>query len=261
MNEASILSRFDALVKSGVVLYDPSQETIRHVDGELELNFLLTSALIKKPTIQPQTAQSENLNGQKIDGSDISITGFEIGQVNSNTHFLIVRKFCYARPHLMLLTANGYRRQYEPLDESDLAATRYIAFYNCGRDGGCSRLHRHLQLIPKPPHSFADFLIAEDDAARPTNVPFQWFYQRLDVHTGQSTHADSTPSDAACPHNFIMGKRWMIVIPRRRAGIDKEAGANALGMLGAIAVATRPEMDNWVRLGLTESLRALCVPK
>lgn len=37
MDETSILSKFDDLVNSGVVLYDQNQETVRHVDGELEV--------------------------------------------------------------------------------------------------------------------------------------------------------------------------------------------------------------------------------
>lgn len=37
MDESYILSRFDDLVKSGVVLYDKNQETIQHVDGELKV--------------------------------------------------------------------------------------------------------------------------------------------------------------------------------------------------------------------------------
>lgn len=191
----------------------------------------------------------------------------------------------------MLLTSNGHRRQYEPLDETDLQAAwavlttmsqDYVAFYNCGQDGGCSRLHKHMQLIPKPPHSFVDFLDSKDNK-RPANVPFRWFYERLnaenvttpqlikvytkllaqatDVSQGLAEHADTALLGAACPHNMILGRRWMIVIPRRRAAINKEAGANALGMLGVIAVATKPEVDNWVRLGLTESLRELGVPK
>lgn len=249
---------------------------------------------MKKPTIQPQTAQEDNnaeLENDRKDGSDIATKGFEIGQVSS-THFLIANKFCYARPHLMLVTCNGHLRQYEPLDETDLEAVRailtsmsqdYIAFFNCGQDGGCSRLHKHMQLIPKPPHSFADFLDAENDDGKAANVPFYWFYQRLDaendnaaelakiykklltqataVGQGLAEHADTAPSGAACPHNVILSRRWMIVIPRHRAGINKEAGANALGMLGVIAVATRSEIGNWVRLGLTESLRELGVPK
>lgn len=68
----------------------------------------------------------------------------EIGDIGS-THFLITNKFCFARPHLMLLTSDGHQRQYEPLHENDLGAAwsvlstigrDYIAFYNCGRDGG-----------------------------------------------------------------------------------------------------------------------------
>ncbi|KAL6691303.1 ATP adenylyltransferase domain-containing protein [Trichoderma pleuroticola] len=192
----------------------------------------------------------------------------------------------------MLLTCDGYRRQYEPLDEPGLEAAQtlllsmsqdFVVFFNCGQDGGCSRLHKHMQLIPKPPHSFADFLDNEASSDSPPKVPFHWFYQRVDVANtdargltkvyanllqqatavgqGLAEHADSAPLDAACPHNFILSKQWMIVIPRRRAGINKEAGANALGMLGVIAVATRAEMENWIRLGLSESLRELGVPK
>ncbi|OPB36245.1 phosphorylase superfamily protein [Trichoderma guizhouense] len=292
MDETLILSKFDKLVNSGLVLYDENQETVQHVDGELEFQFLLTSALVKKPVLGPPSSEKNTeVNGDKADGSDISTQGFEIGPIG-NTHFVIANKFCYARPHLMLLTCDGYRRQYEPLDEAGLEAAQtvllsmsqdFVVFYNCGQDGGCSRLHKHLQLIPKPPHSFADFLDNEASSSSPPKVPFHWFYQRIDVATtdakglteiytnllqqatavgqGLAQHADSAPLGAACPHNFIMSKGWMIVIPRRRAGINKEAGANALGMLGVIAVATRAEIDNWIRLGLSESLRELGVPK
>ncbi|KAL6835708.1 ATP adenylyltransferase domain-containing protein [Trichoderma sp. SZMC 28015] len=292
MDEMVILSKFDKLVNSGVVLYDENQETVQHVDGELEFQFLLTSALVKKPVLGPPSSEKNaEFNGDKADGSDISTKGFEIGPIG-NIHFVIANKFCYARPHLMLLTCDGYRRQYEPLDEAGLEAAQtvllsmsqdFVVFYNCGQDGGCSRLHKHMQLIPKPPHSFADFLDNEASSDNPPKVPFHWFYQRIDVANtdakgltevyrnllqqatavgqGLAQHADSAPQGAACPHNFIMSKRWMIVIPRRRAGINKEAGANALGMLGVIAVATRAEIDNWIRLGLSESLRELGVPK
>lgn len=197
----------------------------------------------------------------------------------------------------MLLTSDGYRKQYEPLDERDLEAAwavlttvgrdvDYVAFFNCGQDGGCSRLHKHMQLIPTPMNSFAAFLDAEEqgETKKEPNVPFQWFYRRFrpedditpatltkvytdllgqatDVGLGRSEHAASAPGGAAVPHNVIFTKRWMIVLPRRRAGINKEAGANAIGMLGVIAVATRNEVDNWVRLGLTSALRELGVPK
>jgi ATP adenylyltransferase len=209
----------------------------------------------------------------------------------TDSHFVIANKFCFARPHLMLLTCDGHRRQYEPLDEADLdgvwrilsaAETDYVAFYNCGRDGGCSRLHKHLQVMPLPVNSFAAFLDSSEGEEPETKVPFEWFFRRFEgevtsaalvgvyndlleeatqVGGGRGEHAASAPSGAVCPHNMILTKRWMVVLPRRRGAINREAGVNSLGMLGVIAVATTKEIDNWVRLGLTESLAELGVPK
>lgn len=257
-----------------------------------KFQFVLTSALLKKPTISTaaeQTDKKPETQDQRRDGSDIGTVGFEIGDVGT-THFLAANKFCFARPHLMLLTSNGHQRQYEPLNELDIAATwnilnaietDYVAFYNCGKDGGCSRLHKHMQLMPKPENSFANFL--ENESVKEPNVPFQWFYQRLDsnqvssnsvylIYQGlleQATKASedrrqdasNVPKDAACPHNMILTKNWIVILPRRRGAINKEAGVNALGMLGVIAVATQNEIDNWAKLGLTDGLRELGFPK
>lgn len=138
-----------------------------------------------------------------------------------------------------------------------------------------------MQLMPMLEDSFAAFLDSED--GKEPSVPFHWFYHRFDsyqispanltkiyndllkqateVGEGRSEHADKAPVGAACPHNMILTKRWIIVLPRRRGAITKEAGANAIGMLGLIAVATKDEINDWLRLGLTEVLRELGVPK
>lgn len=143
-----------------------------------------------------------------------------------------------------------------------------------------------MQLMPMPKHSFASFLDSEDDSnGKEPAVPFHWFYHRFESHgqstapvdvtrvyadlleqatrvgEGRSQHAADAAPGAACPHNMILTRRWMLVLPRRRAAVNKEAGANAIGMLGVIAVGTRKEMDHWVRLGLTEGLRQLGVAK
>jgi ATP adenylyltransferase len=60
---------------------------------------------------------------------------------------------------------------------------------------------------------------------------------------------------------MILTKRWIIVLPRRRAGINREGGVNAMGMLGYIAVTTQNEIRNWIQLGLGETLGELGVPK
>ncbi|KAE8152873.1 hypothetical protein BDV25DRAFT_150325 [Aspergillus avenaceus] len=288
MDESLILSKFDYLVESGHVLYDNNQQIIEHIDGDLKFQFVLTSALAKKPTLTTTQPSTNTQEPPKREGSDISTTGFEIGTLD--THIVIANKFCFGRPHLLLLAADGYRRQYEALDEADLASawrilnasveTDYVAFYNCGRDGGCSRLHKHMQVMPLPGNSFAAFL---DSGSEETTVPFHWFYRRFgggvltpaellgvyrdllrkatEVGGGRGEHAASAPVGAVCPHNMILTKTWMIVLPRRKGAINKEAGVNSLGMLGVIAVVTTKEIDNWVRLGLTESLAELGVPK
>ncbi|KAJ5598448.1 hypothetical protein N7537_008532 [Penicillium hordei] len=286
MEESLILSKFDNLVQSGIVQYDDKQQIIEHIDGDLKFQFVLTSALIKKPTLTTAESQPDanTQKPEKREGSDISTTGFELGALDS--HLVIVNKFCFARPHLMLLTFDGYKRQYEALDKSDLndtwqllnsAQSDYVAFYNCGPNGGCSRLHKHLQVMPLPANSFAAFLDSPDETE--TKVPFRWFYRRFEGNVTSAalfgTYKDlleeatkvggeyttDAPPGAVCPHNVIFTKRWMIVLPRRRGAINKEAGVNSLGMLGVIAVATTKEIDNWVRLGLTESLAELGVPK
>ncbi|KAG7416851.1 Diadenosine 5',5'''-P1,P4-tetraphosphate phosphorylase 2 [Fusarium oxysporum f. sp. rapae] len=292
MDTPFIKAKFDSLIQAGLVFYDQEQKLIEYLDGGLKFQFLLTSALARKPTIQTagaQTQQDIELSQQKREGSDINTAGYEICDVG-RTHVLVANKFCFANPHLMLLTSDGHQRQYEPLNRDDLTASwsvlttlgdDYVAFFNCGRDGGCSRLHKHMQLIPKPKDSFASFLDA--DGAKEPNVPFQWFYhhfghskpdmddlvnvyndllkQTTRVGEGQSDHADSSPPGATVPHNFLLTQRWMIVFPRRRVAVNKEAGANAIGMMGVIAVATQDEIDNWIRLGPATALAELGVPK
>ncbi|KAG9505035.1 hypothetical protein J7337_002001 [Fusarium musae] len=294
---SALLSTFDALSKSGLVLYDENQKIVEHTDGDLKFHFVLTKALIKKPTLSTpeQSSASAFGNGvsnQLLPGSDIDTNGFEMGKSESSTHFLVANKFCFSRPHLMMLTRDGYRRQYEPLNQIDFEATwgtlaslnnettDYVVFFNCGKDGGCSRLHKHVQLMPLPASGFAvDFL--NSDSKKEPKVPFEWFYHRFQdsataaakateiylqlLHQAAEAWMASTgkdvPDGQACPHNVAFTSRWIVVIPRRKAAINKEAGVNSLGMLGVIAVATEKEIQNWAKLGLTNSLRELGVPK
>ncbi|KAF5600843.1 ATP adenylyltransferase II [Fusarium pseudoanthophilum] len=291
---SALLSTFDALTKSGLVLYDENQKVVEHTDRDLKFHFVLTKALIKKPTLStPEQSSSPGTGLSKplLPGSDIDTNGFEMGGSESSTHFLVANKFCFSRPHLMMLTRDGYCRQYEPLNHSDFeaawgnlaslnnATADYVVFFNCGKDGGCSRLHKHVQLMPLPASGFVvDFL--NSDSTKEPKVPFEWFYHRFqDSATAaakgteiylhllqQATEAwkastgKDIPDGQACPHNVAFTSRWIVVIPRRKAAVNKEAGVNSLGMLGVIAVATEKEIENWVKLGLTKSLRELGVP-
>lgn len=264
--------------------------------------------MVKKPTIEnPGNTKAER------DGSDISTTGFEMGDIGTS-HVLVANKFALARPHIMVLTTDGHRRQYEPLDGNDLTAawnllnalnTRngleegkaakatardsdYVVFFNCGRDGGCSRLHKHMQLMPTPAETFASFLDdTQSESEKDPDVPFYWFYHRFAANENNITpielakiYADllqqaaavgkgtyehnedlSLPGAAVCPHNLVFTRRWMLVIPRRRGAVKKGIASNAIGMLGVIPVASRDEMQDWIQYGVANGLRELGVPK
>jgi ATP adenylyltransferase/5',5'''-P-1,P-4-tetraphosphate phosphorylase II len=188
----------------------------------------------------------------------------------------------------LLLTLDGHQRQYTPLTNGDFNAawtvmkamsTDYVAFFNCGQPAGCSRLHKHLQLMPMPPGSFAGFLDSKDKEE--PQLPFHWFCSRLEsedtavdnltevyntllkdaTNASQISpeHIDNMPG-AAVPHNMIFTRRWMIVIPRRRGKPHKDTGVNALGMLGVIAVATKDELNTWLEMGPTSALREVGIP-
>lgn len=237
-----------------------------------------------------------------LPGGDISIAGFEVAPIRG-THVLAFNKFCAYRPHLLLLTADGRRRQFEALDAGDLAAARdvllglngaggrggdggagrsgqqeYLVIFNCGREGGCSRLHKHMQVIPAPdaiplwPDTVTSPTAAEGAQGEP---PFRYSVQRFGPGGGngagevpsaedlavryrsmllEATRAvpgresvveeDGDGKGVAVPHNVILGRRWIVVIPRRRADVDG-AGVNAAGMLGVVWAAGDETVDTW----------------
>ncbi|KAH6876794.1 hypothetical protein B0T10DRAFT_532507 [Thelonectria olida] len=230
-----MLSKFDGLVEIGLILHDGKQETVEHIDEyPISVHSDLCSGP-KKLTLQAPQPQSEanlELYSYRRDGSDVSAEAFEMSDI-SVTHFLEAT------------------RQYGPLYESNpqkpwslLAALGrcYIVFFNCGKDGGCSRLHKHMQLMRMPEDSFAAFF--DSESVEKPDLPFQWFYRRFE------------PSPTTHPHDVIFTNQWIIVIPRRRGHTNEEASVNAMGMLGAIIVAIHKEINNCVQFGLTLVERA-----
>lgn len=213
-------------------------------------------------------------------GGDISISGYEIATLGT-THVLMANKFPSARPHLLILTQDGFKRQFEALDIDDLAAarevvsslkSRYLLLFNCGIDGGCSRLHKHMQLFPAPdPNKFALWA----DASEP-KLPFKFFIHRfsaglppadelLRIYRALLRRAEraleyaALEGEAAVPHNVIMDRNWLVVIPRRAAGWDG-VGANAAGMLGMVWVNNEEKVKTWLARGPAAMLARLGVP-
>ncbi|CAI7598632.1 unnamed protein product [Penicillium discolor] len=189
-------------------------------------------------------------------GSDIANDHPDICITTVNeTHYLVINKFTVFRPMLLLLTVDSYHQQHEPLVLEDLEAAWT----------GSSREHKHLQVIPEPGkregYDEAFELFPDDDTTPKTGPSFVHFLQRFEdlpegyVRNGehlpgiyqrllqQARDALVLPTEVVpCPHNFVLTRRWMMVIPRRAKEFHGIT-ANAPGMMGSIYIWNHDQLD------------------
>jgi ATP adenylyltransferase/5',5'''-P-1,P-4-tetraphosphate phosphorylase II len=257
----------------------------------------MIESLKSKPQAEdaPETTKSNIVNGVSSQpmsfgpGSDIANDHPDVCITTVNeTHYLIMNKFPVFRPMLLLLTVDSYRRQHEPLELDDLDAgwsaicglkEEHYVFFNCGLLAGSSREHKHLQVIPAPgkhegyDESFKLFL----DDEQQTKPGFVHFVQRFEELPGnrvkdgqqlleiyqrllqQAREALNLSTDVACPHNFVLTQRWMVVIPRR-AKEFRGITTNSAGMMGSVAIWTQEQLDSWKEIGPMNVLRGLGLP-
>ncbi|KAK4034967.1 hypothetical protein C8A01DRAFT_18285 [Parachaetomium inaequale] len=285
LNEAQICADFDRLSEDGAVVFNKNYRTITSSDNGFQFEFRILSGLAHKPGASAEQTPSPPLNSRCRPGSDIDVSGTEITDVGS-THLLAFNMFPAARPHFLLVTQDGFRRQHEELDRDDMTALwqvmssfkqkRYLAIFNCGINAGCSRLHKHMQLFPAPaPDDFALWPDRDDDSAR-SALPFQCFVHRfqngfpsVDTLTAiyqtllrQAENAVGCPAKKereAIPHNVVLDRKWIMVTPRRTAGLNG-AGANAAAMLGMVWVANEEMLNLWTELGPANVLAHVGIP-
>ena len=211
-------------------------------------------------------------------GSDIADADPKLLVATLNdSHILVIGKFCVIGPHLLLLTKDSYRRQRKSLDADDLAAAysvittlnpQHFAFYNCGLAAGASRQHKHIQILPRPGPMFPD----KPDFDR-SMIPFRFFLRYLedvDQKPGQLAHIYSEllaqarvvlniPNDEDCPHNMVLVREWILVIPRRSNDFNGVT-ANSAGMMGYVWLGKSEELDRWKRVGPVLALAGLGIP-
>ena len=138
-----------------------------------------------------------------------------------------------------------------------------MMIYNCGREAGCSRSHKHMQLFPCPP----DFVLFPDRTPdERLSVPYVYELVRL---SPSSSRADDTTlriftayqfclqrarvvlgieEGEHVPHNVVLVHEWILVIPRRKARVGG-VSTNAAGMVGLVGVASEEELEEWRRRG------------
>lgn len=199
----------------------------------------------------------------------------------NGTHDLAFNMFCADRPQFLLLTLDSWKRQHEPLNAADFDAAllllksvedTYIIF-NGGAAAGCSRVHKHLQGLQGPPPAFECFV----DPKKKGTVPYKFFSHHFEKGFDKITGVDMAEaydhlisqakeslgmpqSDLACPHGLFLWRSWMIVIPRRTAGIPgTKASAATGGMIGSVWLSGESPVDDWLKLGCRNVLSQLGV--
>ncbi|KAF2202797.1 hypothetical protein GQ43DRAFT_412999 [Delitschia confertaspora ATCC 74209] len=283
LSEMKILSTFEALVRDSILIYGPHEKIEKDYEG-YPIEFRICPSLLKKPpTVGALLGASFNKGRKWGPGSDMYCPDERLilAKIN-NTHDFALNLFCVDKPQFILLTLDSYKRQHQTLDDDDFVAALevlrhldniYIIF-NCSENGGCSRVHKHMQGLRGPPKAFELFTQQSGNGA--SKVPFKYFMQRFsqalpnisasDVLNAYGRLLESSrgvlglsQADDTCPHNVILWKDTMIVIPRRK-GHFEQASANAAGMLGSVWVAERSTVEDWMRLGPRIVLQELGVP-
>lgn len=222
-------------------------------------------------------------------GSDIANAHPDllITTINS-THLLVVNKFSVWRPQLLLLTVDSYQRQHLPLSQDDLRAAwtlltqtdgQFYVFFNCGSKAGASRSHKHMQVVPHPDtlpatarkwRLFPDY----DPPWSPHSIPFMHFIHRFEgprvleteISRVYRQHVSScrralkiSDEQAACPHNAVLTKKWIVTIPRSRENVDGTT-ANSAGMMGSIWLRDEKQLEKWMAQGPAWVLSQLGLP-
>ncbi|KAF2835312.1 putative phosphorylase [Patellaria atrata CBS 101060] len=280
----SILLKFDSLAAQGVINYSPPN-ILHLVDGGYPFEFRISHSLLGKPQAEEELKSPEKTLPDAVDsrpvcfgpGSDIANSHPDLLITTvRDTHLLVINKFPLFRPHLLLLTADSYRRQHEPLSLQDIDAawtvlnslkSPHYAMFNCTVVAGASRDHKHLHIIPMPDPKSGFCFFPDTDQVKPENVPFRY---SLKYFSEQHSEKTITASDLfevyegllkqtrellglldenpICSHNVMLTKEWIISIPRRNIQYHG-ATANTAGMMGSVWLMKETQLDHLKELG------------
>ncbi|KAJ5163527.1 uncharacterized protein N7500_005357 [Penicillium coprophilum] len=263
----------------------------------IQFSFHLVESLKSKPQAKDASEIKSGLTQVNTQcasfgpGSDIANEHPDICITTvNNTHYLVINKFPVFRPMLLLLTVDSYQRQHEPLVLEDIEAAwsticglkdEHYVFFNCTVLAGSSREHKHLQVIPAPGKREGydeGFKFFPDDTASKTGPSFVHFLQRFEDSTGCVGNGEHLleiyqsllhqargalgllTEDVPCPHNFILTRRWMMVIPRRAKEFHGIT-ANSAGMMGSVYIWNHDQLNAWKDIGPMKVLAGLGLPR
>jgi ATP adenylyltransferase len=206
----------------------------------------------------------------------------------SETHLCLLNRFCVLEHHALIVT-RAFEEQESPLDRLDfealflcLAEIDGLAFFNSGPESGASQVHKHLQLVPLPLGPGSERIplepalkaaIAGSPLGPRADLPF--LHQASAVDHGLWSRPGLAaekllaqylkllgllkPGQNHIPHNLLVTREWMLVVPRRRES-SGPVSVNALGFAGALLVRSHDDLDWVARQGPLAILRNVGVP-
>ncbi|KAF2210504.1 hypothetical protein CERZMDRAFT_86217 [Cercospora zeae-maydis SCOH1-5] len=291
--ESQALRQFDRLLAKGELFWHETEP--RHIPCEpFDFEFHIATSLQKKPIDTTQKKPTKNAFPE-------SEGDWTLGPIGNN-HKLILNKFCVVRPQFVLPT-NEYQPQSDALNASDLDTgwevltrlrsaddhdDKYMVIFNCGVEAGSSVGHKHLQCIPRPlcaKHRRKDFfrlLRSDGDGGveRVKGTPFEHAAVRLITDDGKIAGRELEEAYAKLrellglrieegkvpPHNVLLTKWHLLVIPRRKAwintdGADTVIAGNAAGMIGLVYTWSEEQYKAWQDYGPMKALGELGVAK
>jgi sulfate adenylyltransferase (ADP) / ATP adenylyltransferase len=293
------LNRFDHLDKQSKILYQ-YYTSKKHPSKTFPAVFQVAPHLSYKPVLAADAPErhSNHAESNPFASPDPAfVLPFE-----SNTHTLMLNKYCVYRPQLLLVTKT-YRPQYEALDDSDIRASwsllseleagpghnlgskfpgptsppSMLAFYNCGAEAGSSQGHKHIQVMMKPHSRQIGFKLFPDlvgpeceghivDALE--GIPHKHFILKLPESASADDAVEahrkllarmreviisrerwrSPDGKSDLPHNVLLTKDWVCIIPRQHSRIDHSMITNAMGMVGVFWITHPSQIEDYTNI-------------
>jgi ATP adenylyltransferase/5',5'''-P-1,P-4-tetraphosphate phosphorylase II len=180
-------------------------------------------------------------------------------------HYVFVNRGMIVPGHVVISHASPRAIQGDDLDISDCHAMAQvlrgcdyqgIAYYNAGRESGCSQMHKHMQFAPLTDNPLFE--------AMRKGVPLPWRYCAANLRAVTADELlgayrrlrQSINHDGS--YNVVVSNGAMAVVPRRRAGHLWGVNVNSLGVSGHFFL--WKTSDRIIEQRPLQILRDLCVP-
>ena len=264
----TLSSKYDSAVKGEHVLFN-GESAVNKIEkataGNTTIDVQLT--LLKSLAKRPENGKKDENPFEKPE-PELTI----VDTYGASDEFKIVfNKFPVVPKHFMLVTKE-FKSQNTPLSPSELLSTyevlnaldkqksdyneEWFAFYNCGPESGASQPHKHIQFMTLPPKAdFKPYAETLEKVLDPRQIqapsqnkdlPFAHYgvqisdnvegereLAELFVTILQRTLTELRENDQNhISYNFIMTKKYMLMVPRSKGQYDGKLGINSCGFQG-----------------------------